>query len=358
MALVTHLAAISISISLSAAPSTETPIGPALMLVPQATNSLNGDRYREYTSSTEVATDLAAGYIAASVAQWLNDALDQNPKPEKVLLGRVDVVGGESYGDGYTAVVNAGATFYAVCVATRVDADYLAVNTAMGSDRRLLVVQSNDADWLTASWPAGLSTLEDDETVAVIYHDSDSEAADLCWAANRLAFDPDTTSAPWICSVANVNAYAAMTSTQRTNALANYANVGLAFGTSSFFVLNGTNAAGRPVAHIVTMHWLESRWSTGLQALIQNHADRGEKLTINETGQAKVLGVLESTLQQGVAAGHFTSRDGFAPYIITPVTITQADIDASRMRFTGQATLAVGAKTLTVTFNLTTADIV
>ncbi len=357
MALVTHASDIVINIALGPAPFESAGFGNVLMIVPLATNSLDSNQTRIYTSATDVSDDLTAGFISATTAAQLTDAFGQQPKPTQILLGTMDVVGGDSVEESYDLAVADGADFYGVTAQSHIDADVLSLAAAVTGDNRLAIIQSDDADWLTSGFPAALSTLAGIENVTGAFHDDDLEAADLAWAVSRLVFNPDTTSAPWIGTVRNVNQLTALNETQKSFLLGNEMNVGLKFGTSLYYVKRGTNFNGRPIDHIVTLHWLDARLSARMQLLVQSHSDRGEKLTIDETGQAKGLAEIEAQLQIGVEVGHFTSREGNPPFDVTPETITQDDKDNERLRFTGRATLAVNAQDITINFNLSTADI-
>jgi hypothetical protein len=220
----------------------------ALYLVDQATNPLDGaSRYLTFQNATDVSTALTATYISAAVAQALTDAFAQSPAPQKILVGRVDTVGGEGYDDGLTACIAAGATFYGIAIDVRTDAAILevsaAVETLVTNNHLgyLFVFQSADADWLTAGFPAALTTISGREQTVICYHDIATEYMDLCWLCGRLTFNPDERSAPWPASLKEVGDYTtAITTAQKALAYANHVNLG---------VLGGPRPQRRGAAH-------------------------------------------------------------------------------------------------------------
>jgi len=283
----THDSNISITITLASAPQDGNSFGIVCHFVPLATNSLNGAVVASYTSAPEVATALAAGYISATTAAALVDAFSQIPKPPIVKVASIDLVGGDFVDDAYTAAKLVDPVFYCATMESRTDADILLLSAIVEADRKICVVQSDEATWLTAGYPAALAALEDRERTVVVFHDSDAEWGCIAWAASRLVFDPDVKSAPWIGQVREVASLTALTSAQKTFLLANDANVGLVFGSIAYFMMEGTSCAGRPIAHIITMDWLYENIQDDLIDLIADLAADGRKLAVNQEGQAK-----------------------------------------------------------------------
>jgi hypothetical protein len=359
--LATHDSNITITITLSPAPTDGSDFNTPIRFVPLATNSLNGDVVRSYASDDDAAADLAAGYISAATRAALQDGFSQIPKPPTIKLASVDIVGGDSYADAYAAAKLVDDAFYFVTIESRVDADILLMSAAVEADRRIFILQSDDSDWLTSGYPAGLAALETSERSVTCYHDDDTDNMDLVFACARGVFDPAVQSAPWIGQLREVDEYAAMTAGQRAFGLANDANLMLPFGSITKFAMEGTNCNGRPISHIVTMDWLYYWLQQDLIALIASEAAAGRKLTVNDEGQSKGLAVIESRLQQAVGAGHLSGSedaDGYhPPYVINPVTITQTNRDDGELPYTGVATLTVGAVKVNLTLNLSTTPI-
>lgn len=344
----THDSNITINITLAAAPADGNSFGIPIRFVPLATNSLDGDVVRSYTNTTDVSDDLTAGFISAASSAALIDGFSQIPKPPILKLASIDLVGGDFVDDAYAAAKLVDDVFYGVTQESRTDADILLLSAVVEADRRIYVLQSDEATWLTAGYPAGLAAVEDRERSILAYHDDDAQNFDFAWAASRLVFDPDVKSAPWIGQVREVAALTALTEGQKTFLLANDGNVGLRFGSTAFFVMEGTNAAGRPISHIITMDWIFENLQDDLIALIADLAADGQKLTVDDEGQAKGLQIIEARLQQAVGAGHLSE------FQIDNVLITQTHIDDGQLPYSGRGTLTVGAVKVNLDLNLST----
>jgi hypothetical protein len=244
--------------------------------------------------------------------------------------------------------------FYGVTLDDRTGpiASPIAALVEAGTTNRQLFLQSSDAGWITSGVPAAYSFVSTLEQTSVIYHDDDTENADVSWAASRLAHDPDNRSAAWVGGLQATAAIAPLpTEAERDFILANNANVPLPFGNETSFVFDGVNGSGRPIDHVVTSHWFAARLTERLQTLMIAYAAAGQKLIVSPVGQAAVLGEIEEQLAAGVTAEHFNPGETRA----LAVAITAADLTAQRMRFTVEAQLTTNAITLTfdVNFSLT-----
>lgn len=334
---------ITINITLDPAPTQEAGFGTVLLIVPLATNSLDGDRVRTYTSVDGADADLAAAYISASTYDAIVAALSQSPAPAEFKVGYVDLLAGtpETYATALAACKLSDPDFYGVCIAARTAAEILAVANVVEADDKVFVFQSADSSWLDASVPAALSAIDGYENTAGIYHDDATEWADVAWLTSWLVFDPDTISAPADRGVAAVAAYTtAPTDTQKGHLDDNHMNHGLPYGGATFFVDAGVNMAGRPLYEILTAHWFQARLESAVAAEKVAHSARGEKITLDIVGQTKILSLLQKQLAIGVSAGHFIAEqtDAWAE------DLTSADLDAQRMRLGAEAQIAVSAR--------------
>lgn len=323
-----------------------------LYLVNLAANSLDGDTFRVYNSTTDVAADLAASFISAAVAQALNDAFDQTPKPGQILVGSVDVVGGDTYADGLADVIAAGANFYGIALDVRTDTDILLVSAAVETaDFRQFVLQSADADWLTSGFPAALTAIDTREHTVITYHDIAAEVGDLAWACNRLAISPDVKSVPWPAKLFSVLPNATTpTTTQQGFALANKVNLGLAWGTVANWMSPGVNANNRPIENIVSVDWFKTRLEERWTLLFQEVSLRGDAMLTNPTGQAQIGAILRALVEEGLALGHLDTAvktDGTLLPRIIPLPITPADVTAQQVRFDVELLWANAAQAVT-----------
>jgi hypothetical protein len=359
----THLDNLDINIFLDPAPGPVRGFSNLLILVDEAGgtgNDLGGDRFVTYSSAAEAVTDNATtGFLDAATLTAVQTAFAQDPPPNKVLVGRVDTGGAETYPDGLDAVITAGAQFYGVVTDLRDAADEatqeaFAEHVESGVDGTYLTCLAvNNASWLTATPPtAAAGTMEDivdNQRTIVVWHDDVTEWQDVAYMANRLAADPDEVSAPWDAEVQAVGAHTAILTQAQQDFLhnetngGNYANVGLEYGPAAYFVDPGVNMENRPIYEIVTRDWFEARLQERIAALKVAESKRYRKITVDSVGQGKILSVIEALLTQ--------AQSGDSPHLIaakaTAESITQADLDAQRLRFKVQGQIAVSARLFT-----------
>lgn len=351
-----HLPNITVNVVLAPLPGAEAGFSTVLLMVPQATNSLNGERVEEYISFADMETAQTAGYISAATLEAGRAAFAQRDGRGRRItsfkLGRVDLAGGETYATGLTAIIAADDDFYGLAISPRTDTEMALVSVtveALTTKNLLFAMQGDDASWLDAGVPAGLSTTEDNERTIGCYHDTDSEWMDVAYLCNRLIYDPDVQSAGWVYApLRGIDAYATEpTAAQRVLALANEANLGLPLGGSDFVIDKGTNMASRPIEEIVTADWFSTRLRERTAALAVAHAARGERVIMDTSGQLKILTVIEALLQQGVGAGHFIAGQTEA----VAEAITSDDLTARELRFTVRAQDATTGRLFTFDCN-------
>lgn len=339
---------ISITITLDPAPAAERGFGIPLLMVDAATSSLDGDRTRRYSTYAAVQADNTAGFISAGVLEAARVAFSQNRPPDEIMLGTQQGV--ETWDVALAAIIVDDPDFYGICIEPRSDTEILAVSAAVEAlvPGRLFIAQSADADWLTAGLPAALTALDTRERTAVVYHDTAAEWADFGWLAGRLSWDPDETSAPWDAEVKEVAQLATLpTDTQKGNLDDNNANHILPYGGVNAWMDPGASQNTRPLYEQLTADWFEARLQERIASLKNTLSNRGEKLILDEGGQNAVLGEILAQYNEGEAAGHFVTGQTTA----VAETLTAADKTAQRMRFTGEAEIAVSGRIFVFTFN-------
>lgn len=343
---VDHNSTITVNVTLAPSPPDRQGFSTVLLLVDeQPGNGLNGDRVVTYTDVDGATTDEAAGYITAATLQAVTDFFAQIPKPASIKVGRVDTVGAETYADGLSAVRAVDDDFYGIAIDKRSATEILSVSGAVETLEKLFVCQSADSDWLTTGFPAALSALEGRERTALIYHDTATEWADLCWLGSRLVYDPDNQSAGWSGQVREVADLAtALTATQKAFLDGNDGNVGLAFSSADFYVSPGVNCNGRPIYEIVSADWFRARIREDFALEKLTLDSRGEKWVVDATGQGRGLAILNARLIQGEEVQHFVRGQTRA----TAEDITTADETARRLRFTAEAQIAGDAITFVI----------
>jgi hypothetical protein len=355
----TWLSLINIDVFLSASPPSRASFGIPLYLVDQADgNSLNGARVVSFDGISDAVLANANGYISSATLTALTAAFSQIPSPNRIKVARRDTAANETIAATLLAIRAVDDDWYGIAQDSRDSTDIVALSTAIeslagGSDgaRKLYIAQSSDASLLDASLPAGLAALANRERTAGIYHNSDTVPADLAWLASRLVFDPDTQSAGWQGRVRGITPYNAMTSAQRDLATGNKFNVGLSLSVAPFFVAPGQNMAGRGIHEIISADWYYARTQEDLAFLLVSHADRGEKLTVDPTGQVKVAAVLNTWLLIG--SDEDSKHFGQNQTRVVIIPLTSADIQADRMRFKVEAQVLGELRSVNVSVYMT-----
>lgn len=259
-----------------------------------------------------------------------------------LLAGGAAAVTAETYGTALAACIADDASFYGVCIDSRLADDIVAANAYIYSQggsttgkRMILVAQDEDTDWLVSGGPAGFSTLIDEDLgrrCVLAWHDSATEDMDLAYAANRLNADLDTQAPGWnYAEIVEVDEYSSLTAAQRALAVANHANLMLAFGTTSDTVVNpGETLEGRTVEEIVTGDWAVTRMRERIADMTVTRAADLLRVPMSAEGQSLCLAEIEAVLQLGENIGHFVRGQTSA----VAVTISTADRTARRLRFT------------------------
>lgn len=345
-----HDGNIQANISLSAPPSAVTNFQSTMLLVDLATNTLDGDNVRQYTSSEDVATDLAAGFISSATAAQANAAFGQTARPKitDLKIHAVDLVGGETYAEAPALLRAAGVDFYGVALnvrdATNIEATSLAVETL---GKAMMSFQNSDSDWLTTGLPAAFPNMGTRERTIGNYHDEDTQYLDAGTLGAGLAFSPDDKSSPWTMTVGGVNPYTTgLTSGQRTFAQGNNMNVLGTFGSIPNWLDPGVNMAGREIKHMISRDWLEDRLLARTYDAVISLSNDGEPLPVTPGGQVILGTILDSLFKEGVDLGHFVSSSVSYP------AITATDRSLRRVRVNGSATFVVGGRLVTYGINL------
>ncbi len=326
--------------------------------------TLDGSDVVTYSSIAEVTAAEDAGQISAQASSDLQAMFSQTRnRLSRIKVATWDKAGADTLVDALNDAIAEDSDFFYITTESRVPSEIVLlsadVETKAGAGSKFfLVVQDDDADWLTSGIPTAWASVEDNEWTAHIYHDDDTEPAAACWLANRASFDVDTDSPPWNSPVYNVaDLTSKITQAEKAFIRANSSNVGLPFGTAfDFYVDPGQNLNVRSASQLVTNAWYETRIREALADLIANLSNEGEKLAVSRTGQEQTLAVLNSVFGKGVKAGHFEPLTGDTT-AWDAETITAADQTARRLRFSGRAQTSEGVIQMTLTTNLSITDL-
>lgn len=342
-----HDSNITIVLSLDAAPAPRIGFSQGLLIVPKATNPLGGARAISFANIGEAQAEYDDSQIDADTLAAATTAFSQNPKPASFMVGYVDLVALETYSQALAAIIEYSDTFYGVAIKARTDAEIVAVSASVEALNKVFFCQSDDSSLKDSGLPAGLTALATRERTFGEYHDEDDQWMDIGHMCSWLVYNPDTISAPTHIKVAGVDNYTTkLTSAQSNFVKGNNFNVGGAYGGAPFYIDPGKTTAGRDGDTIMTADWLQLRLQADIAELIVQHSSRGQKVTVSAAGQAKILALIKARLQQGVQVGHFLAGQTN----VRALPITQDDLNANRLRFEGEATLATSCRLVSLNF--------
>lgn len=348
----------------------------ARILVPLATNSLNGADVAVYATLAEAKVAKDAGYIAATTYEAIATIFAQSNSPAQgVSVASVDVVGSVSYGAALIASIATDPNFYLVICGSRSSTDIASVVGVVETcgdkaaadlagypfKHMITAVQSADSTLLTGALPSGLSSLEGKERTILCYHPTATAWFDAAHQ-NRLSVPLSTVMPPWNkWTAAYVPLYplGTINATQLAAAQTIYVDLLTGFGSSTRVASPGQSQAGRQMTNVITADWLAATIQQELADQQVYLADKNLAITIDAAGQQTVVAVIQSVFATGIAAGSLRETDdlGAPGTSVTPLPITDADRAAFRLRFDASALLSQSANTVIINIYTDTTSI-
>lgn len=340
---------LTFNISLSAVPAQRTSLGTIALLGPDLPAlSQGGGRYQTFTSYDAV---VDAGVTGQTLA--MAQAAFSQPRKPTLILVDVDVTGSETYLQAYTAFRALGIKHFAVCAATRVPSDQVALAAYVETvNFRTGYVTQTDESCLT--WPAALSAIETNVHSALVYSDADADAHDIAWMANRLTFNWDATAPGMTGHIAGVEAPDGVDATDLAAITAANVNVLAPFGTSNTYMADGVNAEGRPFDEVIAIYWFVDRLEARVQGMKLTRDALGQKTVIDASGQALLENEIRAQFALGVASGAF-AEDQIE--IVFPTDLTD-DIANKEISVTVNIMENRGAIKFALNLNFTTTPVV
>lgn len=331
----THDADIQIDVTLGAPPSSS-PGYRLLILVPLATNSLDGDEFRAYATAAQATADATASEIATSTRDRIIVALAQRPAPDLVYVASVDLAGGspETYPQALARMEESlGDNFFGVCIESRDAAVIAAVGAAVETaDSRIFAFVTDTADFLAGNLPAALSSIDGADRSFAVYHDAATAYPDVAFFARVLATDPQVLSARGPGQLRSVAALdTAITEAQRL-LLTTLASVGLPYGPLANWLSPGISLSGRPVHELITLEW--TRREMKRRIINQSITRAPAKWPVSGVGVALLQTVLGTVAEDGIAAGHFAP--GQVEYTVSPPSDEDRNLGRLRGTFNAQ----------------------
>jgi hypothetical protein len=340
---------LTFNISLSAVPAQRTSLGTIALLGPDLVLSQGGGRYQEFTTYDAV---VAAGATGQTLAMALA-AFSQPRKPKLILVNVAVTASTESYLAAYTAFRALAVKHFAVCAASRVPADQLALAAYVETvNFRTGFVAQTDEDCTT--WPAALSAIEGNVHSALVYSDADADGHDLAWITNRLTFNWDAVAPGMTGHIAGVEAPEGLDATDLAAITAANVNVLAPYGTSDTYMAEGVNAEGRPFDEVIAIYWFVDRLEARVQGVKLTRDAFGQKTPIDATGQAILENEIRAQFNLGVSSGAF-AEDQIE--IIFPSDLTD-DLANREISVTVNIQEQRGAVKFSLNLNFTTTPVV
>ena len=258
------------------------------LLIIGVTNKANNIRVKEYRSLLEVAADYAdtcPEYKAATLY------FGQTITPTKLLIGQC--LGTETYAAAYPKIALENNNFYGVLIASKIQADQLAIAALIETDTKIFGVSSKD-----------LKTLDTGDQSHIIYklkagnfnrtfciYNSGAETAypEAAWFGLMLSKDAGT--GTW--AYKNLSGFIAdkLTTDNRTQIANNNGNYYVSFGGVDI-MLDGKTSKGEYIDIIQGLDWL----TINLQTKIANALISSDKIPFTNAG----IAIIESMVRNGL----------------------------------------------------------
>lgn len=309
------------------------------------TSTLGGDTYREYTTLSGIAADLAAAELSATHAAGLSAALSSSNPPRSVIAVAYDKAGGEDSADAFQKLLTANVSFLGFSTTDVDSADILAAGAAVEADKKhLFSFRTTD----TSGLPAALSAMADYEYSMGVYHEA-TEQLPFAHLASRLGYDPDATFAMGPGRVSGFTANTSIDETVKTALKTDNISFMAAYGTASQFVSDAYTLSGRGLEEMVTVILAETRMRERATAMYLTYSDIGAALDVGSEGD-------QGTDAQIILAGEAVEpvmeillRTGrISAYEITFPVITATDVSNANIPVNVDITLARSGRVLTV----------
>lgn len=342
-------------------------------LVTAATNGLDSGVFlvtKEYTSKAEAKDDNDTGILSDDHYAAVLVAFAQDPAPDAFRIVAINPAVGAVYfpdagytgsypWDQYLSSLDAvTSTWFALCADWRSGAYIQDIGEAVEQYERDIIYLAQTSDrkpYSTTTFAAdsNWAAIDGYERTGWVYHDVDTEFADVAWAAGRMTFDLDETSPSMEAVLKTVATYnRKLTASQFAAIKANKGNLVAQYPTGSAnpYLSPGVNAVGRPFYEIVTKFWFIKRLTDAMANTRVSYTSQGRKIPVNREGQNIGLGVLRGVINAGISAGHFENDPNM---VVEPLTITNTDLALGRLRYRAILKLAVDGTLFEFNVNMT-----
>lgn len=337
---------INVSIATDAPPVGSAGFG--VMLVLADMTFADSSRIKYYSSASEASEDTD---LTTFQKDAISAAFSQSPKPAQVAAGSADITGStdSDYGEALDAIVAENNQFYGIVADTRTQSQQEPIAAWALSNNRLYLAQSSNADDLDGADTTSLGYVlsnGSNNRAAVLYHATDSEAADAAWMAQSLAVDPDSSTTVWRYKTLAGIQIDSLTTTQINGAHAKDVNVYEQFYGQGA-TAKGTLADGSKLDVRITVDWCLARVQEGIAQQLLAFSNRGSKIPFDDTGFKVIESVVREVLELGEDVGHFIRDTSFVD-MPARTEVTDADALNRILRFDFGAGLSGAVEELVV----------
>lgn len=325
----------------------------------RAAVTLNGARFMDFTSEAALRAARDATYIDSYTYETGVRVLQQQPRPPKFRVVRVDTAAGptpETFDGILSAFLDTAEGQETFCYALGVETPAIALacaNVLAALTRpKLLSVTTNDAAPLT-SYAAlvgqRLFTLDYDLDDFFTYNKG------CVGMAARLAFDQDRRS-PGFAGPVQGSAPSNSGITQAALEGLIDANVNVYAPRPPFTTYRyaGRQFDGTPTAVVVFAAWLQQRIDEATSAMLARLDAAGLQLPVTFEGQQMVMNEVEAVILRGVGLQKVVPGQ----YLLTAPEITPADIAAERIPVEAEVQLSTPATKIAVTLTVSQLPII
>lgn len=281
------------------------------LLIVSSDSTLDGDRYRTYTSLADVQTDATAGDVSATGLALATVAFAQSPRPTSIAIGRRDGGGSETFATALAAISNAGLEYGLVGGDSTTGAHATSIASVTDANPMIALVSSADSGWLTGTIPSGYPTTSSSLGVAV--HPTSTEYPHIALLAAAAATPADQSRADFTRPLVSVATYNLMTTQYNYARTTNKANpfAPLSSGGTSLYPPRGGAVAlsGEYLYTRYTVMFLTYRWRSAIETQYAVYAAKNKVWPYNQDGETALFSCLVPTIQRALQVGYLSPSE-------------------------------------------------
>ncbi len=301
------------------------------LLIVSSDSTLDGDRYRTYSSLTGVQTDATAGDVSATGLALATVAFAQNPRPSTLAIGRRDGGSSETFATALAAISNAGLEYGLVGGDSTTGAQATSIASVTDANPMLALVSSADAGWLTATIPSGYPTTS--PSLGVVVHPTSTEYPHIAMLAAAAATPADVSRPDFTRSLVGVASYN-LTEPQynyaRTTHKANPIGPLSSGGTLRYPPRGGAvSLSGEHMYTRFSVMYLTYRWRSAIETQYATFAAKNKVWPYNSDGEAALMSCLVPTIARALRVGYLAPNDDLPTGYAVEITRSGGEMSAT-----------------------------